>query len=50
MAVTNTGTNEEKMEIITELYNYATRKLEINPNNYRIIIKSRNNPMNRNHE
>ncbi len=49
-AVTNTGTNEEKMEIITELYNYATRKLEIDPNNYHIIIKSRNNPMNRNHE
>ncbi len=49
-AVTNTGTNEEKMSIIIELYNYATRNLEIDPNNYRILIKSRNNPMNRNHE
>lgn len=49
-AVTNTGTNEEKMNIVTELYNYSIRNLEINPNNYRILIKSRNNPMNRNHE
>lgn len=49
-AVKNTGTNEEKLNIVTELYNYATRNLEINPNNYRILIKSRNNPMNRNHE
>ncbi len=49
-AVTTTGTNEEKMNIVTELYNYATRNLEINPNNYRILIKSRNNPMYRNHE
>lgn len=38
------------MSIVTELYNYATRNLEIDPNNYRILIKSRNNPMNRNHE
>ena len=49
-AVTTTGTNEEKMNIVTKLYNYVTRNLEINPNNYRILIKSRNNPMNRNHE
>lgn len=49
-AVTNRGTNEEKMDIIVELYNYVTRNLEIDPNNYRILIKSRNNPMNRNHE
>lgn len=49
-AVTTTGTNEEKMNIVTELYNYATRNVEIDPDNYRILIKSRNNPMNRNHE
>jgi len=49
-AVTNMGTNEEKMDIVTELYNYAIRNLEINPNDYRILIKSRNNPMNKNHE
>ena len=49
-AVTTTGTNEEKMNLVTELYNYAIRNLEIDPNNYRILIKSRNNPMNRNHE
>ena len=49
-AVTNNGSNEEKMDIVTELYNYSIRNLELNPNNYRILIKSRNNPMNRNHE
>ena len=49
-AVTNTGTNEEKMDIVTEMYKYSIRNLNIDPNNYRIMIKSRNNPMNRNHE
>lgn len=49
-AVTNPCTNKEKMDIAIDLYNYTTRNLEINPNNYRIRIKSRNNPMNRNHE
>lgn len=49
-AVTNTCTNEEKMNIAIELYNYTTRNLEIDPNDYRILIKSRNNPMNKNHE
>lgn len=49
-AVTNKGTNEEKMNIIIRLYNYAIRNLDIDPNNYRILIKSRNNLRNKNHE
>lgn len=49
-AVTNTGSNEEKMIAATTLYNYATRDLELDSNDYRIQIKSRNNPHNRNHE
>ncbi len=49
-AVMNTCTNEEKMNIVKKLYNYTIRDLEIDPNNYRILIKSRNNPLNKNHE
>lgn len=44
------GTNEEKMNNIYALYSYAIRNLGLDPNNYRIKIKSRNNPMNKNHE
>ena len=49
-AATNNGTNEEKMKSIEELYNYAIRNIDIDPNNYRIKIKSRNDSMNMNHE
>ena len=49
-AIDDTLTKEEKMNMITELYNYAIRDLDIDPNNYRILIKSRNNPRNKNHE
>ena len=49
-AVTNAGSKEEKLNIITELYSYATRNLTLDPNDYRILIKSRNNPINKNHE
>lgn len=46
----NNLTNEEKYKIIKQLYNYSIRNLDINPNNYRILIKSRNNLFNKNHE
>lgn len=49
-AATINGTTEEKMKIIDELYNYATRNVNVDPNNYKILIKSRNNPINMNHE
>lgn len=49
-SVNNTRNNEEKMDMVNKLYSYVTRNLEIDPNNYRILIKSRNNPLNRNHE
>jgi len=38
---------KEKMAYIGALYDYATRDLNVDPNNYRIMIKSRNNPMNK---
>ena len=44
------GDIEEKLEYATKLYEYTTRDLKINLNHYRIRIKSRNNPMNTNHE
>lgn len=40
---------EEKMRYIRALYDYTTRDLNLDPNNYRIMIKSRNNPMNNVH-
>lgn len=50
LAINFEGSNEDKMNIIQDLYNYTTRYLNVNPNNYRILIKSRNNPTNKNHE
>ena len=44
------GDIEEKLEYATKLYEYTTRDLKINLNHYRIRIKSRNDPMNTNHE
>ncbi len=49
-AATNKGTTLEKISIINDLYDYATRDIDIDPNDYRIKIKSRNDSMNMNHE
>lgn len=49
-AINFEGSNEEKLNIIQNLYNYTTKDLNINPNSYRIHIKSRNNSLNKNHE
>lgn len=49
-AATCEGTKKDKMAYAIALYNYATRDLNLNPNDYRIMIKSRNNPMNKIHE
>ncbi len=49
LAINFEGSNEDKMNIIQDLYNYTTKSLNINPNSYRILIKSRNDPMNKNH-
>ena len=49
-AVLYEGANNQKMNYIYELYEYSTKNLNINPNDYRIKIKSRNNPFNKNHE
>lgn len=49
-AISNNYNNYEKYNTINELYNYAKRNLNIDSNNYRILIKSRNNPLNKNHE
>lgn len=49
-AISCDGTNEEKMNNIYKLYDHATKTLQVDPNHYRILIKSRNNPLNKNHE
>ena len=42
--------DKEKLDCIYELYDYTTQSLKIDPENYRIKIKSRNDPFNRIHE
>ncbi len=49
-AATCDGDNKEKMTYINAIYEYTTKDLNLDPNNYRIMIKSRNNPMNKIHE
>ncbi|MDD3048850.1 MAG: nucleotidyltransferase domain-containing protein [Bacilli bacterium] len=48
--INNTGSREEKIMLLENFYNYAINQVKIDTNNYRILIKSRNNPNNRNHE
>ncbi len=43
------GTIEEKASLIIEFYQYAKRNIKIDPEDYRILIKSRNDPNNYNH-
>lgn len=49
-AINYNGTHDKKMEIIYELYMLATKNINIDPNNYRIFIKSRNDSKNTVHE
>lgn len=49
-ATTCCSSNNEKMNYIHAMYEYTTRNLEVNPNEYRILIKSRNNPFNNVHK
>lgn len=49
-AITCDENEKQKLEHVYNLYKYSIRALDIDPNNYRILIKSRNNPINKNHE
>ena len=49
-AINYNGTYDEKMEIIYELYMIATKNISVDPNNYRIFVKSRNDFNNKVHE
>ena len=43
------GSKEDKMATICELFEYSKRNINLDPNNYRILIRSRNDPNNFNH-
>ena len=49
-AINYNGTHDKKMELIYELYTIATKNINIDPNNYRIYVKSRNDIFNNAHD
>lgn len=49
-AISCTGSKAEKMALIRDLYNYSRRDVPVDPGNYRIFIKSRNDQNNPRHK
>lgn len=49
-AISCTGSKAQKMELFLRVYNFSRRNVNVDPNEYRIYIKSRNDPSNLNHK